>query len=86
MRRTRFGVLGLKVHFKDTEPDRNKIEDFIKNYDGEIVNYTMEKVLDKEYVEYRYEYDIKYRGFIDRIKFIDNFRKDNNNIIYIKIL
>lgn len=86
LKKTRFGVLRLKVHFKKDEPDQKKIFNFVEDKDGKIVNYAKEKVVDPGEKEYRYIYEIEYRGFIDRVVFIDEFLEEYENTIYIELI
>jgi putative Mg2+ transporter-C (MgtC) family protein len=86
LKATRFGRIQLKVHFKEYQLSREEINDFLKTYDGKIVNYTMENIFNNEKNEYRYVYAIEYRGFIDRVQFLDSFIQKYQDIIYIELI
>ena len=35
--------------------------------------------------EYRYVFEIEYRGFVDKIKFIDSYIEKNKDVNYIEL-
>ena len=86
LKATRFGRIQLKVRFKEYQLSREEINDFLTTYDGKIVNYTMENIFNNEKNEYRYVYVIEYRGFIDRVQFLDSFIQKYQDIIYIELI
>ncbi|WP_296113831.1 MgtC/SapB family protein [uncultured Anaerococcus sp.] len=83
---TRYNILSLKVYFKDFEPERSEINNILKSYNGKIINYTKEKIITENGKEYRYIYEIEYKGFIDKIDFLDRFSESFKDISYIKLV
>ncbi|MBG9983188.1 MgtC/SapB family protein [Aerococcaceae bacterium DSM 111020] len=83
---TRFGLVNLKVAFRRTEINRDLLNQFLEEFDGKIVNYTMANKKDQQDTEYHYSFEIEYRGFIDRIQFIDRFIEQFDDIIFIELI
>ncbi len=85
-KKTRFDIIRLKVHFKNYEPKREDINSILAKYDAKINNYTKENIIDVNDKEYRYVYEIGYRGFIDKIEFLDSFVDEFEEITYIELV
>ncbi len=83
---TRFGIMNLKVAFREKQIERDLLTEFLEEFDGKLVNYTMANKKDNQKTEYHYSFEIEYRGFIDRIKFIDRFVEKFEDVIYIELL
>lgn len=85
-KKTRFDIIRLKVYFKNYEPNREDISEILKKYDAEITNYTKENIFTDKDKEYRYVYEIGYKGFIDNIEFLDSFVDEFEDITYIELV
>lgn len=79
------GIMRLKISFKGKKINRNNLETFLKEYHSEIKNYTMENIMNNGTNEYRYVFEIEYRGFVDKIKFIDSYIEKNKDVNYIEL-
>lgn len=75
----------LKIGFSGKKLNRSELENFLEDYHGKIKNYTMENVVNNDEDEYRYVFEIEYRGFVDKIAFIDSFIEKNKDIKYIEL-
>ena len=75
----------LKISFKGKKINRSKLETFLKEYNSEIKNYTMENIMNNGTNEYRYVFEIEYRGFVDKMKFIDSYIEKNKDVNYIEL-
>ena len=84
-RSTRYSIVNLDVRFRDFELNKDKINEFLEDYHGKVTNYTMENILTDANNEYRYIYEIEYRGFMDKIDFIDSFIEQFDHIVYIEL-
>ncbi|MEJ8751934.1 MgtC/SapB family protein [Lagierella sp. ICN-221743] len=80
------GIMTLKINFRGNKIDRTELETFLEEYHSKIKNYTMENIVNNDENEYRYVFEIEYRGFVDKIKFIDSYVEKNKDINYIELI
>lgn len=85
-KKTRFDIIKLKVHFKNYDPKREDISAILEKYEAKINNYTKENIIGENDKEYRYVYEIGYKGFIDNIEFLDSFADEFEDISYIELV
>lgn len=79
------GIMRLKIGFSGKKLNRSELESFLEDYHSKIKNYTMENIVNNDEDEYRYVFEIEYRGFVDKIAFIDSFIEKNKDIKYIEL-
>ena len=85
-KKTKYGILQLNVNFKEQEFTHQELNEFLKKYGGKTANYSMEHIFDEDNsMEYRYIFEIEYRGFIDKIDFIESFIKKYDKLTFIEL-